>query len=258
MSVEQPTTLRDQQLLFANHLRNPSIFAAPVGVEERRLRVYRTLFFGNISQLLATAFPVIYSILHDNHWQALVRDFYTFHRCETPLFPFIAGEFADYLLLERDIDSDYPFLAELAQYEWSEIALRHSEAGLPDDASLQASIVSAKPVLSPLCWPMVFRFPVHRIGVSYLPECEPVEPSYLLVYRQPDGQVKFVESRAATFRLLQMLQDDSLPTLQEVCDRLATEMQTGDIGSLKVMIEDTLSRLLKLGCLFTHTGFDCK
>lgn len=258
MSVEQPTTLRDQQLLFANHLRNPSIFAAPAGVEERRLRVYRNLFFGNISQLLATAFPVIRSILPDIRWQVLVRDFYTVHRCETPLFPFIAGEFADYLLHECNIDCDYPFLAELAQYEWSEIALRHSDARLPDDASAQASIGSAKPVLSPLCWPMVFRFPVHRIGVSHLPKCAPVEPSYLLVYRQPDGQVKFVESSPATFRLLQMLQDDSLPTLQEVCDCLAAEMQAGDIGSLKVMIEDTLSRLLRLGCLFTQTGFDCK
>lgn len=256
MSVDRPDTLRDQQLLFANHVRNPVIFAAPTGVEERRMRVYRNLFFGNISQLLANTFPVIRSILPEEKWQSLVRDFYATHRCETPLFPFIAGEFADYLLNERDEDGDYPFLAELAQYEWSEIALQHCEAAVPGVVIPSINIGSAKPVLSPLCWPMVFRFPVHRIGISYLPQQLPAEPTYLLVYRQSDGPVKFVESGAATFRLLQLLEDESLPTLQAVCDRLAAEMQPDDIHAVQAMILDTLSRLLQLGCLFTKTGFD--
>lgn len=242
-----PNTLRDQQLLFANHLRNPDIIAAPSGIDERRLRVYRDLFFGNISQLLATTFPVIRSIFPDREWRALVRDFYATHRCETPLFPFIAGEFADYLLNERDEEADYPFLAELAQYEWSEIALRHSQVVLPAYAG--ASAGNAKPVLSPLCWPMVFRFPVHRIGADHLPRQAPAEPSYLLVYRQPDGEVKFMESSAATFRLLQLLQDDSLPTVQAICERLAVEMQYTDVHTLQSMMQETLSRLRHLGIL---------
>ena len=41
--------LREQQLQFANHLRNPDRFPAPQGIEERRLLVYRDLFFNNIS-----------------------------------------------------------------------------------------------------------------------------------------------------------------------------------------------------------------
>lgn len=258
MSAEHQDTLRDQQLLFANHLRNPDIFAAPPDIEERRLRIYRHLFFGNINQLLTTAFPVIRSIFPDPEWQALVRDFYATHRCETPLFPYIAGEFADYLLHEREEDAVYPFLAELAQYEWSEIALRHSDETVQGaDETVQSSSIkspdnsSAKPVLSPLCWPMVFRFPVHRIGADYLPGQVPAEPTCLLVYRQPDGQVKFIESGAATFRLLQLLQDDSLPTLQAVCERLAEEMQHTDVHALQVMMQDTLSRLIQLGVVVT-------
>ena len=171
MPSERPEGLRQQQLLFANHVRNPSAFPAPVGVEERRMRIYRQLFFGNISQLLSTTFPVIRSILDDKKWEALVADFYAMHRCETPLFPFIAGEFADYVVNERNAEGDYPFLAELAQYEWSEIALRHSDAVLPD-AELP-DVDGSKPMLSPLCWPMVFSFPVHRIGINYLPQHAP-------------------------------------------------------------------------------------
>ncbi len=247
MASECPNGLRQQQLLFANHLRNPSAFPAPVGVEARRMRIYRQLFFGNISNLLATTFPVIRSILDNKKWEALVQDFYAMHRCETPLFPFIAGEFAEYLLNERNEEGDYPFLAELAQYEWSEIALRNSEAVLPD-AELPY-VDGSKPMLSPLCWPMVFRFPVHRIGMNYLPQHAPPEPTCLLVYRQADGMVKFIESSPATFRLLQLLQDQSIPTIQAVCEQLAVDMQHPDIASLQAMVSDTVGHLSTIGVM---------
>ena len=234
MRVELPTMLREQQLQFANHLRNPSLFPAPADIEERRLDVYRKLFFGNVSNLLANTFPVIRSILSDEEWQALVRDFYTQHHCETPLFPNIAGEFADYFLNERKVEDDYPFLAELAQYEWSEIALRHSDEALPT------------------CWPLMFRFPVHRIGASYLlqqdlPQQAPEAPTYLLMYRRSDEQIKFMESSAATFRLLQLL--ESLPTLDDVCKQLAIEMQHPDVFALQAMVDETLQQLSEAGVL---------
>jgi hypothetical protein len=234
MSYEQQ--LREQQLQFANHLRNPALFPAPAGIEERRLEVYRKLFISNIGNLLANTFPVIRSILSDEQWQTLVRDFYTQHRCDTPLFPYIAGEFADYVLNERHAAGDYPFLAELAQYEWSEIALRHSDEALP------------------ICWPLVFRFPVHRIGASYLlqqdlPQQAPEAPTYLLMYRRSDEQIKFMESSAATFRLLQLLDDDALPTLQDVCAQLAVEMLHPDILALQTMVQDTLQQLRQAGVI---------
>lgn len=232
MSYEQQ--LREQQLQFANHLRNPSLYPAPADMEERRMDVYRKLFFGNISNLLASTFPVIRSILPDEKWQTLVRDFYTQHRCDTPLFPYIAGEFADYCLNERDVADDLPFLAELAQYEWSEIALRHSDEALPT------------------CWPLMFRFPVHRIGASYLLQQDllqqaPEAPTYLLMYRRSDEQIKFMESSAATFRLLQLL--ESMPMLDDVCKQLAIEMQHPDVPVLRMMVEDTLQQLRQAGVI---------
>jgi hypothetical protein len=164
-------------------------------------------------------------------WQVLVQDFYTYHRSETPLFPFVAGEFAAYLMNERKEDAEYPFLAELAQYEWSEIALQHSDEPLPT------------------CWPLVFRFPVQRIGVDYLPQQAPEVPTCLLVYRCCDGQVRFMESTPATVRLLQLLQDADYPTLQAVCERLALDMQHPDVTALARMVDDTLQALQEAGVI---------
>jgi hypothetical protein len=243
VSADIPQNLREQQLSFANHLRNPEQYPAPENIEQRRLRVYRNLFFNNISNLLANCFPVIRSILSDDKWQALMRAYYARHRCETPLFPFIAGEFASYLSDETEVEKYFPFLAELAQYEWSEIALRHADAE-------EHLAISAKPRLSALCWPLVFAFPVHRIGKDYLPVDKPAEPTYLLVYRNADDEVKFVESSPATFRLLQLLQDESLQGMPDVLRQLVHEMQHPDPELLGEMLMDTTKTLMQFGVLF--------
>lgn len=241
---EAATSLREQQLQFANHLRDPVNHPAPQGIDERRLQVYRKLFFGNISNLLANTFPVIHRILPEPQWQALVRDFYSHHHCETPLFPFIAGEFAEFLAEEAKENPDYPFLAELALYEWSEIALRHSETDtLAESVSGEGAPDVSKPQLSPLCWPLAFRWPVHRIGIDYCPTELPESATFLLVYRDSMDTVKFVESNAATFRLLALLGDDSYPDMSAVAAQLAVELQFQDLAVLRQTIADTLQRL---------------
>ncbi|HNI36737.1 MAG TPA: putative DNA-binding domain-containing protein [Pseudomonadales bacterium] len=236
--------LREQQLQFANHLRNPELFPAPEGVDERRLQVYRDLFFNNMVQLLASTFPVVRSILDDVKWRGLVRDFYTLHRCETPLFPWIAGEFVDYLFNERDNSSDFPFLQELAHYEWSEIALRHEA-----DCAVEIARVGDKPVLSPLCWMLSYHYPVHRIGKDFLPQQASELPTCLLMYRNQEDDVKFIESNPATFRLLQLLMDDELKSVEAVADKLACEMQQADQQALLLMTKNTLAQLEALGVL---------
>ena len=83
-------TLREQQFTLARHLRDPAGHPPPPGIEERRVRVYRELFFNNIEGLLASGFPVIHEILGETKWKALVRAFYVDHRSQTPLFTEIA------------------------------------------------------------------------------------------------------------------------------------------------------------------------
>ena len=54
-----PATLRAQQDALAAHLRDPAGAPAPVGLDERRLAVYRALLFNNIAGLLAANVPVL-------------------------------------------------------------------------------------------------------------------------------------------------------------------------------------------------------
>ena len=142
-----------KQLEFTRYIRNPQSNPLPADVKPERMAIYRELIFNNIDGFLAGNFPVIRRLLSDEQWYALIQDFFVVHRSKTPYFAEIAGEFLDYLQNERNNAGDYPFLLELAHYEWVEMALsiaaESSQAGTFGYENLAEEHVQ----LSPLAWP---------------------------------------------------------------------------------------------------------
>ncbi len=224
---------------MTRHLRDPASSPAPLGIEDRRLAIYRDLLLNNIEGLLAGNFPVIRKLLGDEQWRTLVRDFYREHRSQTPLFPEIAREFLGYLETRASRDLlqtepariDPPFLAELAHYEWVELALQISEASPTDTLhDPDGDLLIGAPLLSPLAWPLAYRWPVHQLGPDHQPVTPPDAPTLLLLRREPDGSVRFSSLSPLAFRLLQRL--DDLPTLSglEHLQALANEAATADLA----------------------------
>ena len=222
---EAESPLRAQQALFAAHLRDPQRNPAPDGIEERRLGIYRDLFFNNIEGLLAANFPVIRSLHDDADWQHLVRDFYREHQCHTPLFPEVAKEFLRYLEWRREQERGDPdFLLELAHYEWVELALDL------DDSEVDASTIDPHgdllvgiPLVSPLAWPLAYRYPVHRIARDFQPEAAPENPTFLLVLRDRTDHVRFKEINAGVYQLLQALAANDAESGRELLRRMAPD-----------------------------------
>ena len=216
-SVAQPAvdTLAAQQDALAAHIRDPDRIAPPPGIEERRLKIYRDLFFNNVESLLAGNFPVLRRIHGDTGWRALIRDFYRDHDCQTPLFTELAREFMQYLDARADSDAgrdDPPWQRELAHYEWVELALQISEARIEDAPhDPHGDLLAGAPVVSPLAWPLAYAWPVHSIGPDYLPDTPPEAPTLLMLRREPDGSVSFHALTPLVFRLLQLLEE--MPSL---------------------------------------------
>ena len=197
-----------KQAEFSAYIRNPNTASCPSDVPAKRMQMYRELFFNNVESFLSTNFPVLKKILSDTQWQQLAQDFFANHPCTSPYFSEIPEEFIIYLQNEREArPDDYPFMLELAHYEWVEMALSIAQEGFPEATTLQATDLHQTINLSPLAWILAYQFPVHKISPDYLPMQPPELPSYLLVYRDSEDTVKFIELALMSFQLLQTLQN---------------------------------------------------
>lgn len=209
--------LADQQKAFAAHLRDPESAPAPADVEPRRMAVYRDLFINNLVDLLGGAFPVLRRILGNGGWHALVREFYARHHAHTPYFLELPREFLEWLQARDAGAGDPPFMAELAHYEWVELALAISEEEAPPPGALATDPLETPLAVSPLAWPLAYRWPVHRIGPDHRPDQPPAQPTFLVVYRDGGDRVQFLEIGAETARLLDALERSAGLTARAAC-----------------------------------------
>ncbi len=188
-------SFKDKQVEFSTYIRDPKNNPAPSDVKIQRMEMYRTLIFNNVEGFISSNFPVLRRIYEDHPWEAMVQDFFSLHSSKTPYFSEIAEEFLHYLQYERESHpEDPPFLLELAHYEWVEMAASIAPEHLPkhnldqEEANEDSSLK-----LSPLAWPLVYQYPVHKLSPEFQPTTPPEQPTFLLVFRDRDDEVRFLE-----------------------------------------------------------------
>ncbi|HVW63813.1 MAG TPA: putative DNA-binding domain-containing protein [Nitrosospira sp.] len=209
------------QYAFTAHIRNPKAHPLPRGVEAQRMRIYRSLVYNNIQNFLLGCFPVLKKILGTRRWERLVRRFLDIHRSRSPFFRDIPGEFIQFLQKEESIPAGYPeFVLELAHYEWIELVLSVS-AEVPDwdGVDTAGSLLEGRPVLNPVLANLYYHWPVHHLA----PRVPVVHAdTYLLVFRDFEDQVRFIEINAFTARLINLL-DTTEHTGQSALEMIAME-----------------------------------
>lgn len=243
---------------FASHLRNPDTRSSPKGIEERRLEIYRSLFFNNVNGFIQQGFPVLYSILSAERWGRLVRAFYEHHTCTTPYFLEIPQEFISFLASGKGSEEgDPPFLLELAHYEWMELVLDASTQTLPETGfHPEGDLLRAIPQLSPLHAVLAYHYPVQQICRDFQP-AEPLpQPVWLLVYRNRNDEVRFMEINAPTARLLQLIEEYPELTGREVVGLLAQEIKF-DVDQLAEFSRGILQQMLERDILIGTTLKRC-
>jgi len=235
----------DTQYQFAAYLRDPLNQPAPDNIEQRRMAIYRDLFYNNIDGFIANAFPVIRAITADDDWQAMIRDFMIKHHCKTPLFHEVAREFLLYLENERVSDNDPVFLVELAHYEWVELAvsvLDNDNVAFKLTPEINCMSVTLK--TSPLAWPLAYHYEVHKIGPSYQPTIPSENTVFLLVYRNQQDKITFIELNPVSARLIDLLNEGN--TGQAAAEIIAQQLNHPDpnvvINGAKALIEDWIDR----------------
>lgn len=269
------------QRAFAMHLRAPDRVAMPDGLEDRRVQIYRDLVFKNVSNFLASSYPVLRKLCNDVEWQDFIADFLHDFRATSPYFTQLSGEFLKYISVrvkQSVTGFNPPFLLELASYERIETELFLSDHKLPSDAvadlyetqavfeqsSRQLSTENSKvtvgesratalrlsrlrPKLSDLAKIMRFKFPVHQITETYQPIKALESPAILLVYRNRTDKVAFAEINPMVAELLQLCSGQL--TAGEVLREVAQQLPGFDIPSLEKFAFPMLLQFARDGVL---------
>jgi hypothetical protein len=248
MSVD----FKAKQLEFTAYIRDPENNPAPADVKKQRMAMYRQLLFSNIESFLSGNFPVLRKLLNERKWLELIQDFFAKHRCKTPYFSEIPEEFLDYLQNERDSSHDLPFMLELAHYEWVEMALSiaKQEAATPNES--MGDLLKKRIRLSPLAWPLAYQYPVQKISPAFLPVETPEQPTFLIVYRNQDEDVNFLEITPITYRLLQLLEENESLSTEHCLKQVAEESNHPDPEMIIAGGLDILRELAEKSIITLH------
>jgi len=218
-----------QQHIFTEYMRDPKNSAIPDNIESRRMSVYADLVFRNIESFIAKSFPVLRKVIHDDEWEIILRCFIKKHISKTPYFPKLPLEFLNYLEQEQTEIELPGFCIELAHYEWIEIFLSFDPREISfENINQSGDLLKGIPVLSPLVEPLSYQWPVHKISANFIPETKPIQPIYLVVYRNQHYEIGFVELNQIAAKLIEKLQKNTDKSGEEILLQISNQLEHPD------------------------------
>ncbi len=206
MSSNLPGFQRYQQA-FTAYLRDPLHQPRPQGVVADRMAVYEEIVFNNIFESVSACFPVARKVVGKRNWLKITQAFLRDHAANTPIFRQIPEEFL-YFLANANLEIQQrlpPFLVSLCHYEWIELhvaSMATSEIST-ENINQKGDLLAHQPILTPTTQLLNYEYAVHKISPRYKPK-EQVS-TQLLVFRNIEDNVKFIELNPVTFRLITLL-----------------------------------------------------
>jgi hypothetical protein len=206
---------------FMAHIRKPTQNKKPQGIEDRRMAIYRDLFFNNIDGFISSGFPVLKSVYSNKNWQKLIRQFFSDYDCLSPFFLDIAGEFINYLSSDYKMKKyDPPFMLELAHYEWVELDISIAQQDEAEQLLAHNDVTSVRLYLTSTARNLSYQFPVHTISIDHQPKAPSTQPHYFVVYRDKDDEAQFLATNGMTALLLSIIEGNDGFTFNEVCEQV--------------------------------------
>ncbi|WOT06976.1 HvfC family RiPP maturation protein [Shewanella youngdeokensis] len=242
------------QQTFMDYIKDPSN-PMPEGIEPRRMKVYRDLFFNNINGFVSNAFPVLKSLYAEQEWLQRVQQFFVGHDCSSPIFIEIAQEFLLFLQTEYEAtEIDPPFMLELAHYEWLELVVAVAQDDInqhqidmentsTDALSNFSLCVSATAQIAQ------YTYDVQHISNEYRP-VEPTEhPQFFCIYADHQHEVSFLQLNALTAQVLAYMSQFESVQFATLIDWLTETFSNIEPTALRQGCLDLLVELSKKGII---------
>ena len=133
-------------------------------------------------------------------------------------------------------------MLELAHYEWVELAVSIEVAEGPLNALNEKLDWQKVYQLSPVAWPLAYEWPVHRLKPKETVN-KPEWTTTLLVYRDDEDIVQFMELSPVLYELLNLLIDNEENSAEVVLSSLAESLGQS-VESMQDFAESILQEML--------------
>jgi len=223
MSAELPSFQR-YQLAFTARLRDSKNTPPLAGVPHERMAVYEEIVFNNLFESVSACFPIASKVMGKRKWLKLIQAFMRDYSAHSPLFRKIPEQFLEYLdMPSPELQQLMPdYLNSLCHYEWVELLVGGIEETNPKGMQANGDLATNKPVFSATMQLLHYDYAVHKISPRKKPQFK--TSTQLLVYRNVDDMVKFIELNAVTYRLISLLLNEAI-TGKQALTLLAKELQ---------------------------------
>ena len=230
MTKDIPNFQQYQQA-FTAYIRDPIGRPRPKNVSIKGMNVYKEIVFNNLFESVSACFPVARTVLGKRAWLSLIREFFRVHSANSPIFRKIPEEFLSYIThLDKCASETMPeYLTSLCHYEWVELLV----STMPDDptetvinnqvVNVGGDLLEYQPVFSPTMQLLNYPYAVQKISPRYKPK-EKIA-THLLVFRNTEYTVKFIELNPITYRLIELLQDKNI-TGRQALSQIANEIRS--------------------------------
>ena len=201
--------------LFLPDLPVPAGVVGPGGRPAgKRFAVYRNNVIVSLTESLKATYPAVAALLGDEYFSALARLFMSAHPPKSPILSRYGGDLSDFVAGFAPLAA-YPYLADVARFEWAWLESYHAADAAPLDPAELA--VVAPEVLGdvrfrahPAARLLASGYPVFDLVVAnrFEPEASvPVDllESQTVLFSRPDIDVMFRVIPAGTAALAKAL-----------------------------------------------------
>jgi hypothetical protein len=180
-----------QQRLLAGYCRNGNL--VPIdGAKPSRLETYRRLVFSGIRDALVQSYPLTQALLTEHEWANLVHDFFEQHKCVEPQIWKMPFELIAFVKEKQgDLQTKYPQLIDLLEFEWLEIAL-YMMPDIPYPMQRSGNPNLSQWIFNPEHRFMRLDFPVHLLNASRITAKDKGVYNVLAYRHQQTGAVHFI------------------------------------------------------------------
>lgn len=173
----------------------------------QRIAIYKDLVSGTLSNVMLKIYPTIYKLLKSN-WQKIISLYIENFPPRSPILFKIGEHFPEFLSHKKDIQKKYPFIHELALYEWLEVDLleREEKNHTPKGGFKLNPVHEICGLEYPI--PYIAQKLKHHNNINYLNRISKIKKNQtnLFAYRDPkDLSVRFFELSDATLQFIELI-----------------------------------------------------